>query len=195
LNITGISVTSEYSNIFTVEKYEVESNGLGIYLIKLNRQSLATGTYRAEFVFQSNINEIIVPVFWQVSDNNFAGNIGYQSILLVNPDNMESIKEIRVGSNNGIYSYTFNNIKAGKYIIVAGSDNNNDKFICDAGESCGAYLTISKPSKLSINNSLIDVDFSVNFNTDFLTRATATLSNPPIKPTGFARIINRSLVK
>ena len=54
---------------------------------------------------------------------------------------------------NGLYSFRFSRIPQGTYKIISGSDSNNDFIICDLGESCGAYLTLSAPRELAINRS------------------------------------------
>ena len=39
----------------------------------------------------------------------------------------------------GEQPYVFDNLRAGRYAIVAGTDNDNDGAICDPGEACGLF--------------------------------------------------------
>ncbi len=40
------------------------------------------------------------------------------------------------------YQFARPNLPEGDYEIWAGTDNDNDFFICDDGETCGAYQTM-----------------------------------------------------
>ena len=52
---------------------------------------------------------------------------------------------------------------AGEYQIFAGTDLDNDLLICDAGEACGAYLTIDQPITLSIDTDINDIEFPIEY--------------------------------
>jgi serine protease len=39
----------------------------------------------------------------------------------------------------GEQPYLFENLRSGRYAIVAGTDNDNDGTICDPGEACGLF--------------------------------------------------------
>ena len=41
--------------------------------------------------------------------------------------------------------YQFDAVPAGEYIVLSGTDLNNDGFICDPAEACGAYPVESSP--------------------------------------------------
>ena len=50
----------------------------------------------------------------------------------------------------------------GDYQIIAGTDADNDLFVCDAGEACGAYLTLDQPSDITVDNAdLSGIDFPI----------------------------------
>jgi serine protease len=64
---------------------------------------------------------------------------------------------------NGQYAFTFVDVAPGDYQVVAGTDANNDLFICDAGEACGAYLTIPQPSDITVvDAALSGIDFQIS---------------------------------
>ena len=54
---------------------------------------------------------------------------------------------------------------AGSYIVFAGSDYNNDQFICDAGEACGAYPNLDSISTLIVSGNSTGVNFFTGLNT------------------------------
>ena len=54
-------------------------------------------------------------------------------------------------------------IPAGDYEIVAGTDTDNDLLICDAGDACGALLTIDQPVRLTLDQDTSELDFPVEY--------------------------------
>ncbi len=148
-----------------------DANGLGSYALTLSATAQEPGSYSATLRFISTVNTVDVPVIWQVTQSTLSGNAGYQYVLLVNPDTLDSVLEDRLKPLNGTYSYRFYNVPPGEYLLITGSDNDNDGFICDAGESCGAYPLLSRPARLKVDRQLDGVNFDVNFNTRFLSAA------------------------
>ncbi len=163
-----------------------QGNGLGDYIIKVDRSSLNTGTLTATITVTSNINTVQIPVILQVGDPNITGNAGMHYILLVNPDTLRTVGETQATVNNGYYSFRFNNVPRGKYIIVAGSDFNNDGYICEGGEACGAFSTLDRPSTLEITGNRSGIDFSTGFNVNFLSQTFA--AEEKVQLPGFARL-------
>ena len=51
----------------------------------------------------------------------------------------------------------------GRYQIIAGTDADNDLFICDPGEACGAWLTTDRPLVLEPDADLSDIDFPIEY--------------------------------
>lgn len=81
-------------------------------------------------------------------------------MLLVKPDSGETVKDVAGQlQTDGRYTFTLSDIPAGTYQLFAGSDANNDLFICDAGESCGAYVTLDAPVTIEVDRDLSGLDF------------------------------------
>jgi len=164
-----------------------EGSSLGDYIIKVDRSHLTTGTYTSTITITSNVNVVKIPVILQVGDPNITGDAGLHYILLIDPDTLET-QETRATVKDGVYHFRFDNIAKGTYIIVAGSDFNNDGFICDAGEACGAFFTLDRPTSLDINAYRGNIDFSTGFNVNFLSKTTTAVGIKSL-PQGFARPI------
>ena len=68
---------------------------------------------------------------------------------------------------------------------MAGSDAANDLFICDAGEACGAWLTLDQPILIQLDSDRDGIDFPVEYLVSLPViqgAAAATPSVPPAKP-------------
>jgi serine protease len=73
------------------------------------------------------------------------------------------VAQFVASSSNSLYPFEFRDIPAGNYEIVAGTDTDNDLLICDAGESCGALLTIDQPVQLTLDENTSGLDFPVEY--------------------------------
>jgi serine protease len=158
------------------------THGLGTYSAVVNRSGLDTGTYTATISFQSTANQVTVPVIMQVLSSAAAGDTGFQYILLVDPQTLTRVAQVTVGSDGtGAYPFKFTDVPSGTYRVYAGSDPNDDGFICDAGEACGAYATLDQPTALNVTKDLTGIDFGTDFNINLPSSAsTAGKTIPPL---------------
>jgi serine protease len=84
-------------------------------------------------------------------------------ILLYDPVLDEPVAQFATGSNGTSYPFRFTDVPAGDYAIVAGTDTDNDLFICDSGEACGAWLTVDQPIQIQVEGDIADLDFPVEY--------------------------------
>lgn len=157
---------SSDNNALQISPVQVDANGVGTYDVKLQR-STTTGTFQTTLNIVSNGGTLDVPVIWNVGAA-LSGNAGRQYILLVDAKTGDTVKMLTSESTTGRYPYEFKGVSAGTYQIVSGSDFDNNDSICDAGESCGGYLTLSQPVDLNVTHNLNNLNFTVNFDTQFL---------------------------
>jgi len=75
----------------------------------------------------------------------------------------EPIDQAVVSASDGQYSFVFNQVTEGGYLIIAGTDSDDDGFICDSGEACGAFRTLDSPDVLEVTNDTVDADFISGF--------------------------------
>ncbi len=141
----------------------VEGAGLGTYQISVDRTGLSPGIYTADINAQSDINDLTVRILMSVGYLNAKADVGVLYILLYDPISDEPVAQFASSGSGSGYPFQFNDIVAGEYEVVAGSDADNDLLICDAGEACGAWLTIDQPIRITLDNDMADLDFPVEF--------------------------------
>jgi serine protease len=141
-----------------------DSNGLGNYLVTVNRNDLDDGVYTATITFNSNAGNVQVPVIMQVSNNLGPGDMGQLYVVIFDVETAQAITSVTAAAlGNGRYTYQLTDIPAGTYEVFAGTDLNNDGIICDPGEACGAYLTLDEPANLVVNSDRAGLDFTTSF--------------------------------
>ncbi len=154
---------------------------LGSYQITVDRTGLATGTYTANITIVSSANSVTVPVIQQVGGPGVSTDAGYQYVLLLNADNGNSVQQWAGSAQNGNYNFQFNNVdfSAGKnYLIITGTDQNNDNIICDAGEACGAYITQIQPKTIAADDKHSGLNFATGFNVGLQNQSLSTTAGP-----------------
>jgi len=140
-------------------------NGLGVYTATASRAGLVAGVYAATITFTTDIpSTVAIPVTLQVgAGGGTAGNAGHLYVLLVNETFTDTVAQAEANASGGLYPFVFGNVPAGLYYVVAGTDSDDDDFICDDGEACGAYPTLGLPTPLSIAGNRPGIDFTAGF--------------------------------
>lgn len=167
----------------------VDANGLGSYVVSIDRRDLSPGDYSATITLQSNVNTETIPVFMSVAENvPDAAVAGTQWIVLVDAVTQQSVAATQSTLNAHGYEFSFTGVAPGDYYVVAGSDLDNDKFICDGGEACGAYGAHNDILPVTVSDQ--DV-MDINVNSGFDTRASIPASARFALPnTGVTRLIS-----
>lgn len=170
LQVTAVTDDADWLTVSPLETVD----GVGTYRVEANRAGLAGGLYSGSILFESTANPVTVRVVMQELKFTGTGNTGFHYILLVEPKTLDTVSEVRVAGAAGRYPFEFENVPYGKYLIYAGSDPNNDGYICDTGEACGAFAALDHPSVLSLSTDLTGIDFGTEFNVDIPTESAAT---------------------
>ncbi|MDJ0852366.1 MAG: S8 family serine peptidase [Myxococcota bacterium] len=191
--------------VLTVQSYEVETTdgapwlsvapisvdgeGLGRYRVTVNRGLVTPGIYAGTVRFLSSENDVEVAVLMQ-SGTFAAGSpdAGRHFVLLLDPDTLDTMRSMELNASGGVYSFQFNDVAPGDYLLVAGSDIDNDLTICDAGEACGAFQTLDQPERITVDSSRLTLDFGTGFGVR-LTGAASTSGSDG----GYRRAIKRRL--
>jgi serine protease len=80
---------------------------------------------------------------------------------------LDTVAELQADIASDSYSFSFENVSPGSYLIVAGTDSDNDNIICDAGEACGAYPARDELVPIEIQSDMTNLDFTTGFSTAF----------------------------
>ncbi|MGB5259822.1 MAG: S8 family serine peptidase [Gammaproteobacteria bacterium] len=139
-------------------------SGIGTYRVNVARSGLAEGTYNATITVTSSANTEQLGVIMQVSAQTQDGDAGYHHVRLINISTGQTVQQQAVAATNGTYPYTFTNVAAGTYEILASTDFDNDGAICDAGEACGGYVTLDQLTPAVINGNISGLDFGTGYN-------------------------------
>lgn len=167
------------------------ATGLGEYPIKVNNTGLAVNSInRGEITVQYTINGVDEdPITIDVFNSNnqlTVSTVGtlWVSLLHIDENSPEkplvqfALVEARKGTNQ--YTYNLNNIPKGAYILQAGTNNDSDLEIIDAGEARGQYPLFAQPEFIQVNNkNMSDLDFSVQFQSFVQATSGTTSSNTP----------------
>jgi serine protease len=165
--VLSINTPTDDAAWLTVAEDTVDGNKNGTYTVTVDRGSLAAGIYIATITITSSANIVSVPVIMQVSSAAVSVDAGRQYILLIDSVTGDKLDTVAADATSGRYSYSFSQVPAGTYWIFSGSDSNNDGSICDAGESCGALLTVTQPTELVVDSDQILSDFPTSYETSF----------------------------
>jgi serine protease len=165
--------------------------GLGTYTITADRNHpsvSANGTYTAKITFATVANTVTVNVIMQKLTASPGANAGRHYILLLD-QNFDVVDGAAANAVNGQYAFSFGGRSAGDYFVIAGSDSNNDNFICDPGEACGAWPTLAQFDAITVGPSATAVNFFTGFETSVSGQAAASSATRPVFPrSGFRRI-------
>jgi serine protease len=172
LNITFINESPEESWLDIEPSSSVGPDGLGVYLLHVNRAGLAVGDYAATLRIRSDANDIDIPVNMTVSSKPFAGEVGDINVLLIDAELFfnEAIftlaaEPLVVSSTNG--SYEFTDIASSCYLTLATTDIDLDFRVFDLGEAWGGYENKLNAAPLVLDADTENIDFEVAFDQFF----------------------------
>ena len=105
----------------------------------------------------------------RVGEPSGPGDAGLVFVELLDASRPGEIIEIVDAGAGGVHPYSFAELDAGIYYVAAGTDNDNDGDLCDEGEACGAYATLSLPDAIRLGtDDIADRDFLIGYRPDIL---------------------------
>jgi serine protease len=156
----------------TSQPISVDANALGSYAVNVNRTGLDDGSYSGTLTFlpaDSAVNSVSIAVVMQVSTANVEANAGLHYIILVNEAG-ETVGIPGVQAvDAGRYEFSLPDIPPGEYRLFAGSDMDDDAFLCDSGEACGAYRTLDAPETIVVDPAVATEISGLNLVSEFRT--------------------------
>ncbi|MBI5185195.1 MAG: S8 family serine peptidase [Nitrospinae bacterium] len=139
LNITSVSSDASWLSVKTTSGTAPLSVGLGV-----DRAGLSAGNYSATVTVQSdaakgsNTAAITVTMSVVSAGGSASGDVGTVYVLFLDAGNLTAITQAVTDSGNE-YAFDKSQVPAGTYIIAAGTDRDDDLFICDVEDACGIY--------------------------------------------------------
>lgn len=108
--------------------------------------------------------ELDIPVLVKAPDERLQRDAGRHYVLLVDADTGETVEQAVVRASGGAYRFTIEPVPAGDYFLVAGTDLDNNLFICESGEACAEYPVNGLPQTIAVGNQDIE---GLTFNTRY----------------------------
>jgi len=163
----------------------VTGSGLGAYTVAVDDTALSPGVYSATITFNGIADSVAVsvnvPVTLQVGGAG-SGDAGLQYVLLIDSGGQTVYQTTTTASES--YRFTIGGVKAGSYFVLAGSDLDNDLYICTPGEACGAYPTLDLPAALNVSGvNITGIDFTAGYTSSLGTQAASLM-----RARGYARL-------
>lgn len=146
------------------------------------RQAEVTVNYQDA---DSAAKTLVIPVNVQLGDQPALRNAGRHFVLLVTTDDKrETVAEASVVAQDGRYTFAFDEVPNGEYFLVAGTDMDNDGYICQSGEACAEYPTNGLPQPITKGDGPIS---GITLTTSFARSTADSASLPDVPPGGYSR--------
>lgn len=167
LQVTGVGATTQTGGAWlsatAVPSGNTTSTDTARIDVVANTAGLADGLYGGTIAVQSNGGSANVSVSLSIASGGGGGQNYTVFVLAVDVDTFATEAQAVV-QTQGALSYSFPALAVGDFLIVAGTDEDDDGFICDDGEPlCGVYPTMDEPTILTIVDgaALGAIDFAV----------------------------------
>ncbi|MGI9302348.1 MAG: S8 family serine peptidase [Gammaproteobacteria bacterium] len=158
----------ESADWLTVTPTAVDAvTGLGTYNITVDRAGLVDSGYNTQLVVNAGSGgPLNIPVIMQVNTGRLsdAADTGAQIVLLLDTATGQAVYREPAVKNGRSYTYSFTGVAPGNYLVQATSDLDNDAAVCDPGEACGGFPTVSGLQAITVGAS--DVR-AINFSSSF----------------------------
>ena len=131
--------------------------GFGTYAIDVNRAGLVQGEHNARLrVTTSQGTATDIPVSLRVGPPT-PGEVGYLYLLVIDPVTGQTVKYLEGAGAQGAYTFSAQGLLPGDYVVLAGSDNDRDFHVCDPGDTCGVFPSLSEPALVHLDNSDVNI--------------------------------------
>lgn len=180
LKVDNITTDADWLTITS----QADDNGLGNYVVSVNRADLPDGAYTAKITFSSQAanSSFTVPVIMDVSSLSFS-DVGRLYVLAIDAVTNDMVQSgLAQTDGDGVYHYRIDGVPPGKYKIVAGTDLDNDGVVCDPGEACGVYLTEDQPIEIELKEDRSGLDFAAGFRASIKNETAADAPAPQSRP-------------
>lgn len=143
------------------------SSGLGSYTLEVDRSKLALGAHflTARFLLSSGRTlDVPVAVTKSAGSAGRAGGFGPLYVLLLDPDSGDVLEQTQASATAGGYTWRIGGVTAARVTVIAGTDLDNDGYICQRGEACGGFPLLEAVidgQAVVVGSGRSDLDFQV----------------------------------
>ncbi len=131
--------------------------------VDIDRTGLSDGDYSGTVQVPSNGGTATIAVTMTVESASVPVDVDLY-VLLVDSTTFDTVAQAVVNPTTGL-DYALDDLPAGDYVLVCGSDDDNDGAICGPGDTyCGFYPTLNEPTVISVaeHETLSALDFPVS---------------------------------
>jgi serine protease len=130
----------------------VDSNGAGTYTIYIDRSAIPNGAFQNRLYFNlSNSSQISISLYYQVGGTRSRANLGKVFVGLYNSE--DSLAASGSLTMDGTLAFVANDIVDGEYYFLVSSNNDDDGYVCDAGEFCATYPDTEGAQTFTVDGS------------------------------------------
>ena len=138
----------------TVSSLNTSARGLGTYELSADHQDLAYGQHQSTLAISASNGQTlslqIEYIYRQPTETPDQADAGFVYLLLLDPVTQETRFQRSAKLTDGSYQFALEGITAGDYLLVAGTDLDNDHQLCTPGELCAGYPDASRLNAVSL---------------------------------------------
>lgn len=161
-SLTISQVSKSASNI--VVSAPNTADGLGDYVITIDRTGLAAGVYQGavEFISDGGTRTVLID-YEELPSGSEESDAGQFYTLLYNIETGTVEKQVSSVIASGEYTFSINDVTPGIYALITGSDIDNDLTICGPGEACAVWPSMEDPDLLFANQPLTELSLNARY--------------------------------
>jgi len=136
---------------------QIDSNTLR-YTVTINRSAVSNGVFSGTVAFRAStataaLNTVNVPVYFSKPAVTLLGDAGIQYAIVVNPKTDKNAgQSLPFRAKENLSAYSITGVTEGSYYVIAGTDLDNNYFICEEGEICSIYeVTNGESNQIVVN--------------------------------------------
>ncbi len=169
LSVTALNVstaTGSWLSAQAVPAGTSTSTDTGWITVTTDPTGLADGLYQGSVEVVSNGGSRTLAVTLSVGDEPTVVDVDI-FVLVVDAVSFETLAQ-RIVNPTRVLDYSISGLPAGNYLLVAGSDDDNDGFICgDQDVYCSLYPTLDQPQVISVSEGQTLTGLDLTMQTGF----------------------------
>ncbi len=157
ISIVGVSADAEWLRVgpeLVAGEPAPSMVTLSINAALLGQSQSGTTELQIDYRGSGTVRSLTVPVNVRLSDPNDTRDAGRHYVLLLSADEARNtVYQQVVSAIGGQYRFEFGNVEPGNYLLVAGTDMDNNGFICENGEACAEYPVNGLPQIIEVQET------------------------------------------